>query len=85
VRLTSQRSGVTEAEDALLRHVLRELRHANATGQQLLLTIDPWVSGEGAHVFTTYNTMGTSEEFPGRIGKRRRPTRAAELAERSRK
>lgn len=55
----------TEAEVHVLKRVLREMRYAVATRQQLQVTFDPWSLGGGANVFFGYSCSGSSESVEG--------------------
>jgi hypothetical protein len=68
-------SGITEAELALLDRVLREVRHAAATGQQLSFTFDPFADGTGAHLGFHYNGDGWTSTIEGSFKKRRKRSR----------
>lgn len=52
----------TLGEAELLAMILREVRHARATGEQLQITVDPHRSGAGANVFFGYSARGWSTE-----------------------
>lgn len=59
------------AEVELLVLVLREVRHATATGEQLNVTIDPWALGGGLNVFFGHSSRGWSTEVVGPVRRRR--------------
>jgi hypothetical protein len=61
----------TEAERELLDLVLREVRHAVATREQVCVHVDPWTSGGGLNVFVNYNAPGLSYEIAGELTARR--------------
>lgn len=69
----------TPTEQELLDLVLREVRHATATGEQLSITVDPFAHTHGCHVFVSYNQPGLSWELNGKMLRRkirgRRPIR----------
>lgn len=61
---------LTEAEEQLLRIVLREVRGAMKTAQQLQITIDPWYTRAGCNLFFGYNGAGWSTTIEGPIRQR---------------
>ncbi len=69
----------TPAEQKLLETILREVRHARSTGDQLSIVVDHWVSGDGVNVAFTFCGVGWSGELAGNFrsqAKRsRRPSR----------
>jgi hypothetical protein len=61
----------TATEVELLKMVLREVRYAAATGEQLSIIIDPFVREPGMNVSFHYSGLGWSAELNGKIHKTR--------------
>lgn len=62
----------TAAEAEVLTLVLRELRHAMSTGEQLSIHIDPWASRAGVYVGVALCPAGYQTEVTGEFKRRRR-------------
>jgi hypothetical protein len=77
----------SKAEAEILDLILTEIRHANASGEQLSIMVDPWRTPgtDGADLFFSYSETGLTFHVAGAIGGRRRPTEAALISRRSRK
>jgi len=67
----------TSDEVEMLALMLREVRHVMRTGQQLSISVDPFVAGDGLHLGFHYNGDGWTRPLEGKFNRARKRARRA--------